>query len=95
MPSHAHSQGYSDLNFMIPEIIGGIQYMKGPYYARVAYEFIKGWTLAVDVFNVFNAKVEDVEFYYASRLIGEPAEGGERYSYSSGKPARSSGSDDC
>ena len=34
MPSHAHGQGYSDLNFIIPELVGTIQYKKGPYYAE-------------------------------------------------------------
>jgi len=33
MPTHAHGQGYSDLNFMIPELVSGVQYRKGPYYA--------------------------------------------------------------
>ena len=33
MPSHAHGQGYADANFLIPELIGGVQYRKGPYYA--------------------------------------------------------------
>jgi hypothetical protein len=32
-PSHAHGQGYTDLNFLIPELAGGIHYTKGPYYA--------------------------------------------------------------
>src|SRR5437667_2962869 len=33
MPTHAHGQGYSDANFLIPELISGVQYKKGPYYA--------------------------------------------------------------
>jgi hypothetical protein len=33
MPSHAHGQGYSDLNFLIPELAGDVHYKKGPYYA--------------------------------------------------------------
>jgi outer membrane receptor protein involved in Fe transport len=33
MPSHAHGQGYSDLNFLIPELIADLHYKKGPYYA--------------------------------------------------------------
>ena len=33
MPTHAHGQGYSDLNFLIPELITGVQFSKGPYYA--------------------------------------------------------------
>jgi hypothetical protein len=32
-PTHAHGQGYSDLNFLIPEIVRGISYTKGTYYA--------------------------------------------------------------
>jgi outer membrane receptor protein involved in Fe transport len=33
MRTHAHGQGYADLNFMIPELIKGMDYSKGPYYA--------------------------------------------------------------
>ena len=32
-PTHAHGQGYTDLNFMIPELADAISYTKGPYYA--------------------------------------------------------------
>jgi hypothetical protein len=32
-PTHGHSQGYTDLNFLIPELISRIDYRKGPYYA--------------------------------------------------------------
>jgi outer membrane receptor protein involved in Fe transport len=34
-PTHAHGQGYTDLNFMIPELVAEISYTKGPYYASV------------------------------------------------------------
>src|ERR1039457_6161788 len=34
-PTHAHGQGYTDLNFMIPELADGLSYTKGPYYANV------------------------------------------------------------
>lgn len=34
MRSHAHGQGYMDLNFLIPELIQGIAYRKGPYAAE-------------------------------------------------------------
>jgi len=33
MPTHAHGQGYSDLNFLIPELVSGVRYSKGPYFA--------------------------------------------------------------
>ncbi|HEX5265097.1 MAG TPA: TonB-dependent receptor [Phenylobacterium sp.] len=35
MPSHAHGQGYADLNFLIPELVERVDYEKGPYYADV------------------------------------------------------------
>jgi len=34
-PSHAHGQGYTDLNFMIPELTNGVTYTKGPYYPYI------------------------------------------------------------
>ena len=35
MPSHGHGQGYTDLNFMIPELIESVEFRKGPYHAAV------------------------------------------------------------
>lgn len=34
MPTHAHGQGYSDLNFLIPELVSRVSYKKGPYFAE-------------------------------------------------------------
>jgi hypothetical protein len=33
MPTHAHGQGYTDINFLIPELVERIDYRKGPYFA--------------------------------------------------------------
>jgi outer membrane receptor protein involved in Fe transport len=33
MPTHAHGQGYTDINFVIPELVESIEYRKGTYYA--------------------------------------------------------------
>jgi len=33
LPTHAHGHGYSDLNFLIPELVSGVQFSKGPYFA--------------------------------------------------------------
>jgi outer membrane cobalamin receptor len=33
LPSHAHGQGYADLNFLVPELLDHMHYRKGPYYA--------------------------------------------------------------
>lgn len=34
MRTHAHGQGYADLNFLIPELIGAVEFHKGPYFVR-------------------------------------------------------------
>jgi outer membrane receptor protein involved in Fe transport len=44
-------------------------------YARVGYKFNRRWTAQLDAFNLFDRKVSDVDYYYASRLPGEAAEG--------------------
>ena len=33
MPTHAHGQGYSDINFLIPELVEKVRYRKGTYFA--------------------------------------------------------------
>jgi outer membrane receptor protein involved in Fe transport len=33
--TNAHGQGYSDQNFLMPEIVRGLDYTKGPYFAAV------------------------------------------------------------
>jgi TonB dependent receptor/Carboxypeptidase regulatory-like domain/TonB-dependent Receptor Plug Domain len=33
LPTHAHGHGYTDANFLIPELVSGMQYFKGPYAA--------------------------------------------------------------
>jgi hypothetical protein len=35
MPTHAHAQGYADLNFLIPELVGGLQVRKGTGHAEL------------------------------------------------------------
>ena len=34
-PTNTHGQGYSDLNFLMPEVVAGIDYTKGPYFAAI------------------------------------------------------------
>src|SRR4051794_21543024 len=31
--SHSHGQGWTDLNFLIPELVNLLEYRKGPFYA--------------------------------------------------------------
>ena len=35
LPSHAHGQGYCDMNIVIPEFVQRVNYQKGPYYVDV------------------------------------------------------------
>jgi opacity protein-like surface antigen len=35
LPSHVHGQGYTDLNWLIPEAVGAVEIRKGPYFADV------------------------------------------------------------
>ncbi len=34
-PTNTHGQGYSDQNYLMPQLVGGIDYTKGPYYAAI------------------------------------------------------------
>ena len=40
---------------------------------RVGYRFNKSVELALDVFNVFNRKADDIAYYYGSKLASEAA----------------------
>ena len=33
LPSHAHGQGYSDINYLLPELVSYVQFKKGLYFA--------------------------------------------------------------
>jgi len=35
LPTHAHGQGYTDLNWLIPETVSSLEVRKGPYWADV------------------------------------------------------------
>ena len=45
-------------------------------YLRVGYRIApRRCRLALDVFNLFDREASDIDYYYASRLQGEPAAG--------------------
>lgn len=35
IPTHAHGQGYTDLNFIVPELVDNVEYSLGTYYAEI------------------------------------------------------------
>ena len=59
MPTHAHGQGYSDSNFLIPELVSGIQYKKGPYYADEG-DFSAAGAVNVNYVNALDAPIVDL-----------------------------------
>ncbi|MET0378831.1 MAG: TonB-dependent receptor [Spongiibacteraceae bacterium] len=50
MRSHAHGQGYTDINFVIPELIERIDYQKGPYAAENG-DFANAGAAQMKLFN--------------------------------------------
>ncbi len=49
LPSHAHGEGYADMNTVIPEFVQRLNYEKGPYYA--------------DIGNYSSAGSADIQFF--------------------------------
>jgi hypothetical protein len=49
-PTHAHAQGYADSNFLIPELVSGVQFRKGPYYAENG-DFSSAGSANINYFN--------------------------------------------
>ncbi len=45
------------------------------FNARAGYQFDNGLRLQLDVLNLFNARTNQIEYYYLSRLPGEPIGG--------------------
>jgi outer membrane receptor protein involved in Fe transport len=43
--------------------------------ARLGYKFEDGLTVRLDVFNLLDQQASQIDYYYASRLSGEPAAG--------------------
>ncbi len=53
MVSHGHGQGYSDLNFLIPELIDTMTYLKGSYYAGVG-DFASSGSASIKTLDTLN-----------------------------------------
>lgn len=56
MPTHAHAQGYADANFLIPELVSGVQFRKGPYYAENS-DFSTAGSANINYFNVLERPI--------------------------------------
>jgi hypothetical protein len=60
LPSNAHGEGYTDLNFLIPELIQKIDYGKGPYFANIGDFGSAGWE-NIRYFQTLPAGIAKVE----------------------------------
>jgi len=76
MPTHAHGQGYADLNFLIPELVSGIDYRKGPYYAEVG-DFSAAGAAYIEYANTLPSTIGSVTLgehdYKRGLLAGSPS----------------------
>ncbi len=59
LPTHAHGQGYTDLNWLIPETVGGLEVRKGPYYADVG-DFASAGDMHVSLRDSVERNIESV-----------------------------------
>ena len=57
--SHSHGQGWTDLNFLIPELATGLRYKKGPYYASEG-DFSSAGAVEVSYANALDSGIADV-----------------------------------
>jgi len=54
LPTHAHGHGYTDSNFLIPELVSGVQFRKGPYFAESG-DFSAAGSANINYFNRLDA----------------------------------------
>ncbi len=75
MPSHAHGQGYSDLNYLIPELVEQVDYKKGPYYADVG-DFGSAGAFNIHYYDTLPsgfARVEGGQYGYGRVVLADNA----------------------
>ncbi|RYF35537.1 MAG: TonB-dependent receptor, partial [Comamonadaceae bacterium] len=61
MPTHGHGQGYADLNFLIPELVSGVKYRKGPYFAEGG-DFSLAGSASLDYFSALDAPFAEISY---------------------------------
>ncbi len=76
--SHAHGQGWTDLNFMIPELASRLDYRKGPYSAEQG-DFASAGAIAVSYANTLADGIASVGIgqngYLRTLLAASPKAG--------------------
>ncbi|MGE0703454.1 MAG: TonB-dependent receptor [Vicinamibacterales bacterium] len=59
MPTHGHGHGYTDVAFLIPELVSGVQFSKGPYFADQG-DFAAAGSANISYLNVLERPVAAV-----------------------------------
>ena len=59
--SHAHGQGWTDLNFLIPELATRLEYKKGPYYASEG-DFSSAGAVSINYADTLEQGIANVGF---------------------------------
>jgi hypothetical protein len=77
MRTHGHGQGYADTNFIIPELVRGLAFHKGPYFAEDG-DFASAGAIYLDVFDrpANFAKVEIGQFGHRRAVAAQTAQVG-------------------
>jgi hypothetical protein len=72
LPSHAHGEGYSDMNTVIPEFVKRVDFEKGPYYANIG-DYSSAASTRMEFFKTLPqnfAKVEGGSHTYGRAVFG-------------------------
>ncbi|MBD9363728.1 TonB-dependent receptor plug domain-containing protein [Methylomonas sp. EbB] len=79
MTTHAHGQGYMDINSIIPELVKKVEYGKGPYYAEVGDFSAAGYAkmFTVDKLDKGIAKFTAGSFDYYRTLVANSSKVGD------------------
>ncbi|HYE31475.1 MAG TPA: TonB-dependent receptor [Methylomirabilota bacterium] len=78
MPSHGHGQGYSDLNFLIPELTYRVNYRKGVYHADQG-DFSSAGAADIEYYDRLPqsiARIEGGSYGYGRALFASSPEAG-------------------
>jgi hypothetical protein len=98
MVSHAHGQGYSDLHFLIPEIIQYVDFNKGPYYADKGDFTTAGYVsfntrpiLESNIIKIEGGKFGTARTMLGLNLLNSKAKNGRQQAYVASEFFRSDG----
>lgn len=84
LPTHGHGQGWADVNFLIPELVSGIQFKKGPYFADEG-DFATAGAVNVNYVNLLEKPIVSLtggDYEYRRALVaGSPEAAGGFFLY--------------